>query len=478
MYGARVIYGSPSTAYILSFLFTAAAAAISLTYIEARGPLQFPFVFFYPAIMAAAYIGGILPGLAAVPLSALAAWMVFPYPLAALNWIALALLGTVFALSVGHLRWLRDRNRAIRRELVSFKLIGDHATDWNLLLDDALRIRYVNLRAAMDLGWTGQELNGRSIESLIPEAQRAVLRTALDAPRSGTAKPVEIAFERRDRMPAEMEVSCTAVETEQGRVIHLAARDVTERKELARKREELRHWESLRTLAGGLAHEFNNQFTQILGNASLAKQTLPPHHESAGMLDAVIASSERSAELVQMMLTASGYIPRAKERFSLTQVLDSALRSGDLPGGVRIATKAEEVTVHGDRATFETLFRSLISNAADAYGDRGGEIRVAIRHGRAPVFVPHALMVEDGAAAAAECVGIVVEDDAGGMKREIVEHVFEPFFTTRFAGRGLGLAAVRGIVRAHSGNLILVTEAGQGTRVEVWLPRDQLDKRQ
>src|SRR5579871_245126 len=187
VYGARVIYGSPSTAYILSLLLTSAAAASSLAWIEARGPLLYPFAFFYPAIVATAFIGGTVPGLAAVPLSGLAAWLVFPYPLAALNWITMALLGPVFALSVGHLRWLRDRNRAIRRELVSFKLIGDRATDWNLLLDDGLSIRYVNLSAASGLGWSEKELIGRGIESLIVESQRAVLRKALEAEGSGTA---------------------------------------------------------------------------------------------------------------------------------------------------------------------------------------------------------------------------------------------------------------------------------------------------
>lgn len=439
-----------------------------------RGPLQFPFAFFYPAIMAAAYIGGSAPGLAAVPFSALAAIVVFPYTPAAVNWIALALLGPVFALSIGHLRWLRDRNRTIDRELVNFKLIGDHASDWNLLLDASLRIRYVNLRAATDLGWSGDELQGRSVEVLVPAAHHAALRAAVDAASLGTAKPVEIAFERRTGVPAEMEVSCTAVDTEQGRVTHIAARDVTERKEIARKHEELRHWQGLRTLAGGMAHEFNNQFTGILGNASLAKQTLPPGHESTGMLDAVIASSQHSAELVQMMLATSGYMPRAKERLDLTEVMDSTLRSLRFPDGVRIVKDAAEMTVLGDHATFETLFRSLISNAAEAYGEAGGEIRVSIRRGQPAVGVPNVLMVEDGAAGEADCVGIIIEDSAGGITNEVLSHAFEPFYTTKFAGRGLGLAAVRGIVRAYSGKLILATAVGQGTRVEVWLPKDSL----
>ncbi len=423
--------------------------------------------------MAAAYTGGTVPGLAAVPLSALAAAMVYPYSPGAVNWIALALLGPVFALSVGHLRWLRDRNRAIGRQLVTFKLIGDHATDWNLLLDDSLRIRYVNLRAATDLGWGGDELDGRGIEGLVPKEHHAALRAAIEAAGSGAAKPVEIAFARRAGLPREMEVSCSAIGTEQGRVTHIAARDVTERKELARKLEELRHWESLRTLAGGMAHEFNNQFTGILGNASLAKETLPPGHESAGLLDAVINSSQRSAELVQMMLATSGYTPRAKERLDLAEVMDSVLRNRKLPHSVGIVKDVGEVTVIGDRATFETLFRSLISNAAEAYDDAGGEIRVTIRQGQAPVSVPNALMIEEGAGSTGDHVGIIVDDSASGMTRKVLDHAFEPFFSTKFAGRGLGLPAVRGIVRAYSGKLILATTVGKGTRVEVWLPKDQ-----
>jgi len=78
---------------------------------------------------------------------------------------------------------------------------------------------------------------------------------------------------------------------------------------------------------------------------------------------------------------------------------------------------------------------------------------------------------EEGDPGSGECLGIVVEDRGSGMSPEILERAFDPFFTTRFTGRGLGLPAVRGIVRAYRGRLSLETVAGEGTRVEVWLPK-------
>ena len=396
-FGARVIYGSPLTAYILALLFISGAALLSVERII-RGARVFPFVFFYPAIVVVAYLGGLGPGLVAVPLSAFFAFAFFPHQLEGFNWLALGLLGPVLAISVAHLRYLQDRNRVIGRELINFKMIGDHASDWNLLLNDEMRIRYVNFRAATDLGWSEAELRGRSIESLVAEEHQAAFRSVVESCGRGTAKPVEIAFRRRDNTLAEMEIGCTAVDTDQGRVLHVAARDVAERKQLARKLEELRHWESLRTMAGGLAHEFNNQFTSILGNVALAKEAIPEGHQSEEMLDAVIAASRRSTDLVQMMLATSGYKPRGRERLRLADLVDSAVRSRPVPDNIRIDTVSDDVVVTGDRQTFDTLFWSLISNAAEAYDEGGGEVLVTIRDGTPPPRVPDAVMVEEGTA--------------------------------------------------------------------------------
>jgi PAS domain S-box-containing protein len=471
---AQLHYGAPLFGYVLSLALTAVAGVLSLVRVERETFSFFPFFFFYPAIAVASFLGGAGPGLAAALLGAVFAWLFFPDPPGTQNWISLAIIGPLVVAGFARLRFLRDRNRAIAHEFFNFKLIGDHASDWILLIGESGLIRYVNLRASTDLGWTDRELTGRHIESLVSEAQRPMLSAALERAKLGAGKPIELAFERRDKSLVPMELGCTAVRTGEEQVIHAAARDIGERKRIEKKLQEIRHWESLRALAGGLAHDFNNLLTAILGNASLARNILPPEHETAPMLDAILASADRSSDLVRMLLATAGYRSRDSEALQLDQLLDWTLANRPLPAQVRVAKEAVPAPFRGDRHAFETLLWSLISNAAEAYGEKDGEIRVAIRFGPAPIFKrpARAASFEEGDAGSGECIGIVVEDRGSGMSPEILERAFDPFFSTRFTGRGLGLPAVRGIVRAYRGRLSLETVAGEGTRVEVWLPKN------
>jgi two-component system, cell cycle sensor histidine kinase and response regulator CckA len=241
-----------------------------------------------------------------------------------------------------------------------------------------------------------------------------------------------------------------------------------ESKRIDRKLQEVRHWESLGVLAGGLAHDFNNLLTSILGYTSLAKDALPPGHEALPMLESIASAGEKSADLVRSMLATSGYRPHYTEQLELDKVLDSILKSRALPPNIRIVREVEAPLFSGDRRSIDTLLWSLISNAAESYGTEDGVVRVTIRMGLAP-RTPRA-MFEEGDAGAGECLGIVVEDQGCGMEADVLARAFDPFFSTKFTGRGLGLPAVRGIVRAFSGKLLLETAAGKGTHVEVWLP--------
>ncbi len=469
---ARLHYGSPMFGYSLAFSLITVTGVFRLALVD-RGYREFPFVFFYPAIAIASFLGGVGPGLASIVLSAVFVASLFPFSLAPPSWIALAALGPLLAQGFAHLRHLHERSRAVARELANFKFIGDHASDWILLLDETRHIRYVNLKAAADLGWTDHELTGRTIESLIPataEAERRALNTALEQARSGAARPIELAFERRDKSPLLVELGCTMVQTGDDRVIYVSARDIAERKELERRLQEIRHWESLEVLAGGLAHDFNNLLTSILGSASLAKDILPPDHETAALLDGVISAGASSSDLVRLMLATSGYRSQVSERLQLDRLLDGTLANRRLPPNIRVVKEVVKAATPfmGDRPSFETLFWSLISNAAESYGQKDGEVRVAIRSGPAPAS--RRASFEEGDPGDGECLGIVVEDRGSGMPPEILKRAFDPFFSTRFTGRGLGLPAVRGIVRAYSGKLLVETAVGQGTRVEVWLP--------
>jgi PAS domain S-box-containing protein len=477
---AKVHYGSPVFGYSLALTLIAVTGALRLSLFNAEPTPAGPFLLFYPAIAASSFLAGAGPGLMATVAGAAFSILLFPSAPAPPSWIALAVLGPLLTTGFAHLRFIRDQHLAAARELASFKFIGDHASDWILLLSDTGHIRYANLRACVDLGWTERELTGRHVEALVPDSQRPALKELLSSARSGGAKPVEMTFERRDKTPALVELGCTGVRTGEDQVIYAAARDIAERKRIEqeskridKKLQQVRHWESLGVLAGGLAHDFNNLLTSILGYASLARDALPPGHEALPMLDNIASAGERSAELVRTMLATSGYRPHYTERLQLEQILDSILASHPLPSNVQVLRDIESPVFNGDRRSIDTLLWSLISNAAESYGRQDGVVRVTIQSGPAP-HTPKATF-EEGDAGAGDCLGIIVEDNGCGMAQEVLDRAFDPFFSTKFTGRGLGLPAVRGIVRAYSGKLLLETAVAKGTRVEVWLPNGTAD---
>lgn len=464
---AKAHYGSPVFGYALAIALIVVSGALRLSVMKEQ-PAG-PFVFFYPAIALASFLAGAGPGLAATTLGAFFAVFLFPEPPAPPSWIALAILGPLSATGFAHLRLLRDEHQAAAKDLASFKFIGDHASDWILLLDATGSIRYANLQACSELGWTGQELLGRNLETFVMEMERATLNTLLEAAKSGAARPVELTFLRRDKPPAIIELSCTGVRSGEDQVFHVAARDIGERKRIEDRLREVRRWESLGALAGGLAHDFNNLLTSILGYATLAKDSLPREHEANLMLDNIIMAGERSAELVRMLLATSGYRPRYNELLQMDRLLDWLLLNRPLSPDITVSRQVESLRYAGDRRSLETLLWSLIANAAESYGDEKGEVRVTIRTGRPSAAGK--ISFEEGDLEPGECLGIIVEDSGCGMSQDVLDRAFDPFFSTKFHGRGLGLPAVRGIVRAYSGKLLLDTTPGGGTRVEAWLPQ-------
>jgi PAS domain S-box-containing protein len=464
---AQLHYGPPLFGYILPIALVAVTTVIRMA-LDDGGPVRFPFLPFYPAIMIASFVGGAGPGMAGVFFAAVLTNFLFHSPPMPQSWIALAVIGPLLATGFAHLRYLRDRSRAIAADLEKFKYIGDHASDWILLLTEAGEIRYANLKASNDLGWTAQDLLGRHIDSMVRPSQQQRLQTALELARSGSAKPVELEIEVRDSSTVLMEIRFTAVPTGEEQIIHASARDITERKQIESKLQEIRHWESMGALSAGIAHDFNNLLTSILGNASLARNILGHDPEITPMLNEIVSAGERSSDLVRMLLATAGYKSRFSERLRVDELLEVTLARQRLPANVRIAKETEPATLLGDRRSFETLLWSLISNAVESYGGRDGEVRVSIRSG-APSGAASASFAE-GEPCGSDCLGIIVSDGGEGMSPEVLKRAFDPFFSTRFPGRGLGLAAVRGIVRAYSGRLLLNTILGRGTSVEVWLP--------
>ncbi len=247
--------------------------------------------------------------------------------------------------------------------------------------------------------------------------------------------------------------------------------------ELEAKARQLQKAESLSVLAGGVAHDLNNALVGVLGNADLASSSLPPDHAARAYVDAIHDSGERASELAGQLLHFSGKGRFVSEPISLPAILAEMERTlhGIMPEPVQLEVDiAPDVpTVEGDPLQVATMIENLVINGADAAADSGSSVRVELGRfeGRPQTqddFV-HGAETPPGVYAT-----IRVRDDGPGLDAATRERMFDPFYTTKNAGRGLGLAVVSGIVRAHGGAILVGSQRHDGASVTVLLPSAQV----
>jgi CheY-like chemotaxis protein len=231
--------------------------------------------------------------------------------------------------------------------------------------------------------------------------------------------------------------------------------------------------EAIGQLTGGIAHDFNNLLTSIMGYVALAaeRDTALADERLGSYLAQARKSCERARDLIQQMLTFSRGqrgSPRAVSLAAIVRDSAATLRAG-LPGTLELAVEVDAAVppVHVDPVQVEQVLLNLCINARDAVGG-SGRVRVGVRALRAEALVCEGCRAPvDG-----EFVELAVEDDGCGIAPELIEHIFEPFFSTKAAGEGsgMGLAMVHGIVHEHGGHVLVRSRVGSGTRFSVLWP--------
>ena len=246
-----------------------------------------------------------------------------------------------------------------------------------------------------------------------------------------------------------------------------------ERLELERRVLEAQRAESLSTLAGGIAHDFNNLLFAVLGGAELLAETIDPGSSDRQILDEVIRSAERAAALAQQMLAYSGRGHFVLEKVDLNSLVQETVdrMAPSMADGVRLHVDldAEVPPVSADPTQMRQAAANLLTNAAEALGDGPGEIsvRTSFRHYDAAELEAGAI---DDEVLSGDYVTLEIVDTGPGIETPDLATIFEPFYTTKFTGRGLGLAAVQGIVNGHGGAILVESKPGEGTRFRVLLP--------
>ena len=435
------------------------------------------FLLFTLAVMLSGWYGGFKPGLLATVLGGLAGTFLFLDRGAAVpDVLQLLQLGLFLMVGAG-ISWLNEEHKRAESALARLAAIVSNSDDAILGLALDGTILTWNAGAERIYGYSREQVLGRPVSILLPPDRAGEAADLLESVRRGerivNREGVRV---RRDGRDILVSLTISPIRDNTGAIagVSVIERDITEKRRLEERVWRAQKLESLSTLAGGVAHDFNNLLTGIIGNVNLALEDLPERSRWRPLLEEVSQAAERAAHLTMRMLAYSGNSRFVIEQLDLSEL---ARQTGELlkaslapHAGLEFDLAAGLPPVSADRTQIEQVIVDLVMNAAESIPPgRSGAVTLATSvHDFAEA--PPEDFAAEGRIERGRYVSLEVRDNGAGIPPDIRTRIFDPFFSTKFTGRGLGLAAVLGIVRGHHGAMQVESVPGQGSTFRVLLP--------
>jgi PAS domain S-box-containing protein len=371
----------------------------------------------------------------------------------------------------------------LRESEERYRLLAETTRDMIVEMDEEARILYASPGTEEVLGHPPETLVGTTAFTLIhpDDIEHNVDAFLAALKEEGPVQGEPYRVRRRDGSWRWVEAIGVPYRRADGELRLLSvSHDVTERRnaeeqqrKFAERMRQTQKLEGLGVMASGIAHDFNNLLTPILGNASLALVELPKNSPARELVEKIRKAALRAAALTNQMLAYGGAEPVVVEPLDLSRVVRemAQLLESSISGQTTVVYRLEAnlPLIEADDAQLSQVVMNLLTNAVEAVGE--GKGRIAIATGTSQIDASsgsQTLLGEDlpeGTYAYLE-----VNDTGCGMDADTRSRIFDPFYTTKFTGRGLGLAAVLGIVRGHRGAIEIDSEPGRGTRFRVLFP--------
>jgi PAS domain S-box-containing protein len=368
---------------------------------------------------------------------------------------------------------------SLQRSEAQFRSLIENVSDFIVVLRADGTIHYASPSFQREVGQS-QDVVGHNILSFVTDDTRADAEKLLASVQSkkapaeiAAATEAEIRIHQRGSGIRTLEASATnLLEHPAVQGIVLNARDVTDRRKLEEQLMRSQRMEAIGTLSGGVAHDFNNILTVILGHTEVLLQSLETSPEEYHHLRSIDEASRRASALTRQLLAFSRkqvLQPRVFNLNALIVDLDKMLRrmiSEDIE--LQTMTDPNLGSTKADPGQIEQVVMNLVVNARDAI-QGGGRITIET----ANVNLDDEYVRVHAGARVGPHVMLAVSDTGEGISADVLPHIFEPFFTTKEVGKGtgLGLSTVYGIVRQSGGNIFVYSQPGRGTTFKVYLPR-------
>ena len=369
-----------------------------------------------------------------------------------------------FQFAIVHFLDMTDRRQVEERCHYLFNAIPDDA----FVLDNGWRYVYANKEVGNKLNRTPEELTGQRITAFYPQITTSPFWPAFETTmqrRAPTRTTAQFSF--ADGHDGWYEIRAFPIP--EG--ILVISRDISAVRRLDEQIRRTQKMESIGTLAGGIAHDFNNILYAISGMSELLMDDLTAGSEAHENAEEILKAARRGSDLVKQILAVSRQSTHRLTPTPVALILLEVLKlaRAAIPASTHIEQEIPPDCgfIMADSANVQQALMSIVTNAAQAVSSDRGRIQVALRE----AVMGNADHLE-WELPPGRYAQIAISDNGHGMPPEVVEHIFDPYFTTRPHGKGtgLGLAVTYGIVKEHQGEIQVRSQVGKGTTFEVYLP--------